>query len=119
YGNSQRGSLNPYNFSYNNENDPLYKYQVGAHDRWGNYKPHRPGDPLRNQDLPYVEQDPGQKENLDRYASAWSINEIHLPSGGKVKIDYETDDYGYVQHKQATAMVPLVSPYHSPGSLPS
>lgn len=119
YGNSQRGSLNPYNFSYNNENDPLYKYHIGAHDRWGNYKPHRPGDPLRNQDLPYVEQDPGQKENLDRYASAWSLNEIHLPSGGKVTIDYETDDYGYVQHKQATAMVPLVSPYHSPGSLPA
>lgn len=117
YGNSQRGSLNPYKFSYNNENDPLYKYKQGSHDRWGNFKPHREGDLLRNQDLPYVDQDPAKKGLLDGHAAAWSLNEIQLPSGGKVKIDYETDDYGYVQHKQAMAMVPLVSPYESIAAL--
>ncbi|MEL7146910.1 MAG: hypothetical protein AAFO69_11115, partial [Bacteroidota bacterium] len=36
-------------------------------------------------------------------------NEIHLPSGSKMYIDYEMDDYAYVQHKQAMKMVPITT----------
>lgn len=109
YGGSQRGSFNPYTFNYR-ENDPTYNpnYDQNAYDRWGNYKPYPPNDPLHNTEFPYVSQDAAQKEALDRYASSWSLAEIGLPSGGKIKIDYESDDYGYVQNLPAMQMMEMV-----------
>lgn len=108
YGNSQRGSLNPYVFSYH-QNNPSYDQH--AYDRWGNYKPYPSGEFLHNADFPYVEQDPSKKAELDQNVAAWSLKEIRLPSGGKVTIDYETDDYAYVQHLQAMQMTEIVDPY--------
>lgn len=109
YGKSSRGSLNPYEFSYNNENDTDFRYELGALDRWGTFRPHMEGDPTYNQDMPYTTQNPSSREDLNNYAAAWSMSEIRLPSGGKVRVDYESDDYAYVQHKQAMTMVPVVS----------
>lgn len=109
YGKSSRGSLNPYEFIYNNENDADFRYDLGALDRWGTFRPHIDGDPTYNQDMPYTSQDPSSREDLDSFAAAWSMSEVRLPSGGLVRVDYESDDYAYVQHKQAMAMVPVVS----------
>ncbi|TRX59120.1 hypothetical protein FNH22_11390 [Fulvivirga sp. M361] len=108
YGNSQRGRLNPYEFTYHSNNP---RYDFYAYDRWGNYKSYPPGDFRKNRDFPYVEQDPAMKPEIDQNMAAWSLKEITLPSGGKVVIDYESDDYAYVQHKTAMQMTDIVDPY--------
>lgn len=115
YGNSDRGSLNPYIFDYH-ENNPAENpdYDQHAYDRWGNYKPYLAGDFLHNENCSYTEQDPLKKAEIDRNAAVWSLKEIRLPSGGKVIIDYESDDYAYVQHKQAMQMTSIVDPYTAP-----
>lgn len=109
YGSSQRGKLNPYKFGYN-ELDATENpsYDVNASDRWGNFKPYPNGDPIRNQEFSYTGQDPSNKYQLDKYVAAWSLKEISLPSGGKIRVDYESDDYGYVQHLPAMQMMQLV-----------
>lgn len=108
HGSSQRGRFNPYEFFYTDTN-PSYDFY--AYDRWGNYKPYVSGDYRQNRDFPYVEQDPSKKEQFDKNAAAWSLKEIIQPSGGKIIIDYETDDYAYVQNKVAMQMAPMVDPY--------
>lgn len=107
YGNSQRGNLNPYVFSYQSQNPDYDQYAI---DRWGNYKPYPAVDPQHNIDFPYAEQDPSKKEAIDQNVAAWSLTDIRLPSGGNVSIDYESDDYAYVQHLPAMQMTEIVAP---------
>jgi len=111
YGNSLRGKLNPYVFTYHTTNP---NYDQHAYDRWGNYKPYATGDYLTNQDFPYTEQNPLKKADTDQNAAAWSIKEIVLPSGGKVIVDFESDDYAYVQHLPAMQMTEIANPYVLP-----
>ena len=40
--------------------------------------------------------------------AAWNLKRIKLPSGGEIHIQYEQDDYQYVQDKQAHVMAPLL-----------
>lgn len=108
YGSSSRGSLNPYQFTYHSENP---KYDLYAFDRWGMYKPYPQGEPRTNHDFPYTDQNPANKTQLDNQAAAWSLKEIVLPSGGKIMVDYEVDDYAYVQNKTAMQMTAIVDPY--------
>jgi hypothetical protein len=120
YGNSSRGTLNPYTFNYNNQTSGTnIAYDVNAYDRWGNYKPYPAGDPLFNQDFPYVTQDPSQKTALNAQVAAWSLNEIKLPSGGLIQITYESDEYAYVQNKPAQQMMETVNPYTNVDQTPA
>jgi hypothetical protein len=96
YGNSSKSNLNSYTFNYDNANP---SYNMKAYDRWGNYKPFDTD--LPNYEYPYVNQD---KDSADIYTSAWSLSSINLPSGGSIHIQYESDDYAYVQDKEATQM---------------
>lgn len=96
YGNSDKNLLSPYQFTYNGFNP---SYNAAAKDRWGNYKPNDAAVP--NYDYPYVD----QNADNDQYASAWTLNKISLPSGGLISVDYESDDYGYVQDRKAMEMV--------------
>lgn len=105
YNGNNKGKLNPYSFSYhpdanNNpkaENNP--SYDVKAYDRWGNYKdPQSNPGGLTNLDYPYAIKD---GNDAAKYASAWHLTDIKLPSGGRMKITYEADDYAYVQNKRA------------------
>jgi hypothetical protein len=107
YGGSNRGHLNPYIFTYSDVNPGYDNLQ---YDRWGNYRPYPGTQYDYNRDFPYVTQNPSGKTMLDANASAWSLKEIILPSGGKVIIDYETDDYAYVQHKPAMQMMEICNP---------
>lgn len=122
YQNSQKAKLSPYKFTYGFNPD----YNLKGYDRWGNYKPNAgasigavvtTGNPNGNvttfvsgampaSDFPYVEQD---QLSADQYASAWSLTEIQLPSGGKIKASYESDDYAYVQNKQAMQMFKIIA----------
>lgn len=86
-----------YVFNYPSDNNPAYNYL--GNDRWGNYKPSddNPGN-LSNNDFPYSSQDAAK---ANKYASAWTMNSIVLPSGGKISLEYESDDYAYVQDRRA------------------
>lgn len=107
YGGSSRGSLNPYQFVYGNNKS----YEMLSYDRWGNYKPNNKNlNAANNYEYPYVPQNPSEQTSINNNASAWSLNEIRLPSGGLLKVDYESDDYAYVQHKPAMQMTEVVSP---------
>jgi hypothetical protein len=103
YQTSSKARLSPYTFKYGSA-ATNYSYNIKAYDRWGNYKPIEV-DGLATSEYPYVEQD-SLKTNL--YAQAWSLTEIYLPSGGKIKLDYESDDYAYVQDKQAGQMFKVI-----------
>lgn len=99
YGNSDKNLLNPYQFRYNTLN-PSYNYELK--DRWGMYKTNPPG--ISNYEFPYAAQDVAATENQD-YAASYNLTDITLPSGGKLKVVYEPDDYAYVQDKRAMQMV--------------
>jgi hypothetical protein len=95
------GKLHPYTFNYN---IPAYQdYQFRQYDRWGMYKPadsaNRNG--LTNAEFPYSTQD---RVQADRWAGYWQLSQINLPTGGTININYESDDYAYVQDKRASAM---------------
>lgn len=97
-GNSEKSLLNPYVFDYNEQTN--YTYAYAAKDRWGNYKPNDVAQ--SNFENPYVTQD---TTTANQYASAWLLNKVKLPSGGELNINYESDDYSYVQDKDVTEMV--------------
>lgn len=84
-------------------------YALNSSDRWGTYKPKRdpvsaannnPGN-LTNVDYPYSITD---KTKNDKYAGAWCLKKILLPSGGQMEMQYEADDYAYVQDRRACNM---------------
>jgi len=103
YGKSNRGRFSPYIFGYSETNP---SYCPVCSDRWGYYKPNTGGygllSPLSNIEYPYAEQD---KESADENMSAWNLCNIRLPSGGSIHIEYESDDYAYVQDKHAAQMM--------------
>jgi hypothetical protein len=102
YGTSHKGRLSPYVFAYSDLNPA---YNLKGCDRWGNFKPSRGNNGLtglpNNAEYPYTIQN---KDSSDLYASAWSLDQITLPSGGKIQITYEADDYAYVQDRKAMHM---------------
>ncbi|MCF6405194.1 PA14 domain-containing protein [Chitinophaga filiformis] len=104
YNGNDKGKRNPYVFAYNSFNPP---YNSKAYDRWGNYKDNvqNPGattnNPIYNGEYPYSLRDSAQ---MARNAAAWTLDSIILPSGAHMKIDYESDEYAYVQHKRAAQM---------------
>lgn len=124
YGNSERGAQSPYKFNYGllpngdaviDEDTGLpTQYNPKKMDRWGNYKKTN----FKNEDksteknyqeFPYNVQSASQiddnYENFEKLkkdeATAWQLTDIYLPSGGKIKIEYEQDDYAYVQQQKA------------------
>lgn len=106
YNNNKKGKRNPYVFSYHSNNP---SFNSKAVDRWGNYKsaannPGNSGGALTNADYSYTLQE-GVKGWDSAKAAAnvapWTLNEIKLPSGARIKVTYESDDYAYVQNKRA------------------
>ncbi len=116
YRDSKMGKYTPYQFHYgrdfdgDGEIDNNYPYSLKAYDVWGNYKPNQGGclvdDELTAPEFPFVQQESQEEQN--KYASAWSLSTIDLPSGGKLEIEYESDDYQYVQDKKAMQMFKVV-----------
>ena len=102
YGKNDKGKDSPYTFTYGDSPADNPNYQSDLMDRWGNYKldSGNPGS-MYNSDFPYV---PQNNASIDTWAAAWSLSEVKLPSGGSIEIEYEADDYGYVQQKDAMQM---------------
>lgn len=108
YANSQKGRYSYYSFNY--ANNPNFQHQ--AMDRWGNYRNQvtaigssNLNNPLTNAENPYLGRN---KTEVDQNVAAWSMSEIRLPSGGKIKVSYESDDYAYVQHRKSHEMVKII-----------
>lgn len=95
---SKKQKESPYKFHYQNNKN----YDSEAVDRWGVYKPNQEGE-FNNDRFPYVNEE--NKLNQDEYASSWLLNEIDVPMGGRLHIDYESDDYAYVQNKPVMTMM--------------
>lgn len=122
YEGSYKGKRTPYIFEYGQYRDEQgnvvadanYSYHPKAVDRWNNYK--KPvlcsgqhdvaADPLRPSDFPYVGFD---QDETDMNMTAWNLTTIELPSGGRIEVDYESDDYAFVQHKRANNMLKIVA----------
>jgi hypothetical protein len=97
YQDNNAGSLSPYQFTYGF--NPSYKQMLS--DVWGTYKEDKSVSTAYNyygQDFPFVDQN---KTSADAFSSAWSMTKIKLPSGGTINVQYESDDYKYVQNKLA------------------
>ena len=112
YGNNTEGSLNSYQFSYNGYN-PAFSHS--NYDRWGYYKEKtsNPGVSLSNQDFPYTSQN---ADSTSKYCTAWNMTDINLPSGGHIKVNYQPNDYAYVQNQRAGQMFTVLGVSNTPGS---
>lgn len=106
YNGQQRSNKDRYVFSYTNGNQGNPAYAFNGMDRWGVYKSaaDNPAS-IRNADYPYTIQD---KTKADANAGAWLLKKVLLPSGGQLEVNYESDDYAYVQNKRAAAMMQVV-----------
>jgi hypothetical protein len=80
----------PYEFSYNLANNNP-NFSEDNWDRWGSYRAPASGDTGFSYHMT-----PQDKVRADK-ASAWSLSEIYTPTGTKFYIEYESDDYYYVE----------------------
>ncbi len=104
YQNSKKHKESPYKFEYRSPNPT---HHPESNDRWGYYKPNNPA--RSNSQEPYTIQD---KAMQDINARAWLLTDIHMPIGGKMTIEYESDDYAYVQDRRAMRMMALKGVSH-------
>lgn len=111
-----KGTLSPYVFEYGQfpygTSNPNYNEE--HMDRWGFYRPDKTTaeEQLISKENPYVDQRDGYAtQQLN--ASAWNLSSIALPSGGRINVEYESDDYAYVQNLPAMQMqrIRSISPY--------
>ncbi|OEK09135.1 hypothetical protein A8C32_10395 [Flavivirga aquatica] len=127
YRDSKMGKYNPYEFHYDGFNP---SYHLKAYDVWGNYKPIvedaitvtnktdvsisieendlgnldycGTNDKITAPEFAFVQQE--NRLLQDEFASAWSLTSIDLPSGGRIDLEYESDDYQNVQDRAAMQM---------------
>ncbi len=113
---SPLGKMHRYRFDYGNVSDPVNNpsYDLGHVDRWGCFKDdnttidHAPLSILDNNEYPYAEQN---KTTADAEIQAWKLKAIDLPSGSRIEVEYEADDYEYIQDKEATRMYKVLGYY--------
>ncbi|MCS6933864.1 MAG: hypothetical protein NZM35_01760 [Chitinophagales bacterium] len=92
YGDSEKGSRHPYIFSYSAFNPEYHRKKI---DRWGSYIDTESGsDEMKS----YASL---SREEADRFASAWLLTRITTPTGSVIRVEYESNDYAYVQDKPA------------------
>ena len=104
----KRGKLSPYEFEYYNAPYPAQNPVLKTNqDRWGVFAP-RENSPKHktHASFPYVDQTLTEVQRTDN-VSAWNLKEIKMPTGSRMKIEYESDDYAYVQNKKAMQMYPF------------
>ncbi len=110
YNGKLRSKNEQYLFSYGSTAAENPAYAFNATDRWGTYKPKENNpDQLKNSAYPYSLQktDAASVTNIRQNAGAWSLKKILLPSGGQLEVEYESDDYAYVQNRRAASMMKI------------
>lgn len=117
YEGSGKGALTPYEFGYSAVNP---EYNTHAQDRWSMYKPLVSGkgstyylDDIENRYTTQFDNvDPVNFRNiLHQNAHAWQLVAITTPSGAEINVEYELDDYAYVQDKVAGQMFKIAGFY--------
>jgi hypothetical protein len=94
FGKSNKGALSPYEFDYSS-NNPNYS-QVNF-DCWGNYQ-----DNTANLGTYAYNVFPYTNQTIDpAYKAPWHLTSVNLPTGGVLNVEYEQDDYAYVEDKKA------------------
>ncbi|MBK8712543.1 MAG: hypothetical protein IPL97_11820 [Niastella sp.] len=97
-------------------------YNSTESDRWGTYKDHAQNpNGMRNADFPYTLQ-PQTATEISRnntYAAAWNLESILIPSGAVINVEYESDDYAFVQNKRAALMTHIAGFGKAPTDQPS
>jgi hypothetical protein len=112
YQNSMTEAASPYVFNYGN--NPAFA--ATANDRWSTYRPDN-GGAFDNERFPFVNQN--DRAGVDTLVASWSLNSIQLPTGGYLRVEYESDDYAHVQDKPAMEMVKVRGFSNSPADAPS
>lgn len=115
YGNSQKNLASPYVFTYGNHDSNRHGYNYANKDRWGYYKNNEDDTTTTNYEFPYVNQ--GVDDVIGDMAP-YDLTEIKLPSGGKLKVTYERDDYAYVQDRRAMHMFKIAGVGNSTNMVP-
>jgi len=133
FGSSSRGSTNPYSFTYNTQpvntatsasnfptstysGEPGDSYVERETDRWGTYRQSfftTASHKFINSEFPYASQvydDETYDQGLlsDRFAGKWQLSSITTPTGGIITVNYEADDYSYVQDQKAMMMCQVI-----------
>jgi hypothetical protein len=118
YENSQKGKLTPYIFDYGNSpyGNVNPEYILRNVNRWSYYQKNpengysdcfekNPLDgtetTLSNIDYPYSSQNSNE---MNKNAYAWNLTNITIPGGGELTVNYESNDYAFVQDKTAGQM---------------
>lgn len=123
YNGQERSEKDRYVFGYGGTAADNPDYKINASDRWGTYKDPSDGtiypSGVNNIDHPYTS---GNKSKNDQFAGAWSLKKILLPSGGQMEVEYEADDYAYVQNRRACNMFAIqglgnTTAYNSTGNM--
>lgn len=109
YQNSSRSQLSPYIFKYASGTNGNPDYERRNMDRWGNYNnnltKYASGNTYPYIDHPYTPQDPEYYTGATPIVPGqWSLNQIILPTGGTMNIDYDFDDYYYEEGEKACRM---------------
>lgn len=73
-------------------------YETCQLDSWGGF--HANGKERYRRMQGWIDQNPAAFD-----PAAWQLKWIRLPSGGEIHVQYEQDDYNYVQDRRALAMV--------------
>jgi hypothetical protein len=112
YLNNNKGQLSPYSFEYTDNSYDVSminpEYDPQGNDRWGCYKKQISNSHYRNTENSYVDQTKANRHLVDQASAAWALKKINLPSGSSIKIEYESDDYAYVQDQEANQMFRVV-----------
>ena len=123
YGKNNRGSKNKYQFSYKTHVQPdegdaaKVPYAPFMMDRWGTRKHQNSNPDLAPLLYPYATQD---LDIAEEFCDLGNLTHIGLPSGGMIDVEYEPDDYAYVQNYRGGKMYTLAAVSHDPlSSLPS
>lgn len=110
YYDSNKGEEEPYVFEYySNEDLGLGAFNYRDVGRWGEmYALDNNWTTL--QENPYIEQkrSEAQYEKHADFASVWNIKNIKPPGGAKIHVEYEMDEYAFVQDQDATQMVTIL-----------
>lgn len=122
YQTSERGEFSPYIFNYGpgvaGSSDNPY-YDPTAVDRWGNYKKDNSYQASSNLypyvDHPYTDQETTQSlQEQSPVAAPWCLKKITLPSGARIEVNYESDEYAYVEDQKAMRMFDIYDIGRSP-----
>lgn len=111
-----KGENQSYTFGYDQVN-PDYTVELRS-DRWGQYQENDDVLNIYNAENPYTRQNESWEVNQANWAESWNLKEIFLPSKGRIEIDYEKGDYGFVQDKRAMEMTRIAGFSNVDGSYP-